>query len=24
MSMPTDIGIVDLGIGFPYQSTEEK
>jgi predicted TIM-barrel fold metal-dependent hydrolase len=22
--MPTDIGIVDLGIGFPYQSVEEK
>ncbi len=24
MAMPTDIGIVDLGIGFPYQSVEEK
>src|SRR5690349_1616861 len=24
MTMPTDIGIVDLGIGFPYQSIEEK
>jgi predicted TIM-barrel fold metal-dependent hydrolase len=24
MSMPTDIGIVDLGIGFPYQSVEDK
>ena len=24
MAMPTDIGIVDLGIGFPYQSIEEK
>jgi predicted TIM-barrel fold metal-dependent hydrolase len=24
MPMPTDIGIVDLGIGFPYQSVEEK
>jgi uncharacterized protein len=24
MGMPTDIGIVDLGIGFPYQSIEEK
>ena len=24
MTMPTDIGIVDLGIGFPYQSVEEK
>jgi predicted TIM-barrel fold metal-dependent hydrolase len=24
MAMPTDIGIVDLGIGFPYQSHEEK
>jgi predicted TIM-barrel fold metal-dependent hydrolase len=24
MGMPTDIGIVDLGIGFPYQSVEEK
>jgi len=22
--MPTNIGIVDLGIGFPYQSVEEK
>ena len=22
--MPTDIGIIDLGIGFPYQSVEEK
>jgi hypothetical protein len=22
--MPTDIGIVDLGIGFPYKSVEEK
>ena len=22
--MPTDIGIVDLGIGFPYRSHEEK
>jgi hypothetical protein len=22
--MPTDIGIVDLGIGFPYQTVEEK
>jgi len=24
MGMPTDIGIVDLGIGFPYGSVEEK
>jgi uncharacterized protein len=24
MGMPTDIGIVDLGIGFPYKSVEEK
>ena len=24
MGMPTDIGIVDLGIGFPHQSVEEK
>ena len=24
MTMPTDIGIVDLGIGFPYTSIEEK
>ncbi len=24
MTMPTDIGIVDLGIGFPFQSIEEK
>lgn len=24
MPMPVDIGIVDLGIGFPYQSVEEK
>jgi uncharacterized protein len=24
MPMPTDIGIVDLGMGFPYQSIEEK
>jgi len=24
VSMPTDIGIVDLGIGFPYQSVEDK
>ena len=24
MAMPTDIGIVDLGIGFPYTSHEEK
>ena len=24
MAMPTDIGIVDLGIGFPYTSVEEK
>ena len=24
MTMPTDIGIVDLGIGFPYRSHEEK
>jgi uncharacterized protein len=24
MGMPTDIGIVDLGIGFPYQSIEQK
>jgi len=24
MAMPTDIGIVDLGIGFPYRSHEEK
>ena len=24
MGMPTDIGIVDLGMGFPYQSVEEK
>jgi uncharacterized protein len=24
MGMPTDIGIVDLGIGFPYQSVEQK
>ena len=22
--MPTDIGIIDLGMGFPYQSVEEK
>jgi len=22
--MPTDLGIVDLGIGFPYQSVEDK
>ena len=22
--MPTDIGIIDLGMGFPYQSAEEK
>jgi len=24
MGMPTDIGIVDLGIGFPYKTVEEK
>ena len=24
MGMPTDIGIVDLGIGFPYTSIEQK
>ena len=24
MGMPTDIGIVDLGIGFPYTTVEEK
>jgi hypothetical protein len=24
MGMPADIGIVDLGIGFPYGSAEEK
>jgi uncharacterized protein len=24
MGMPTDIGIVDLGMGFPYTSVEEK
>jgi uncharacterized protein len=24
MAMPTDLGIVDLGIGFPFQSVEEK
>jgi len=24
MAMPTDIGIVDLGLGFPYRSHEEK
>jgi hypothetical protein len=24
MSMPKDVGIVDLGIGFPYRSVEEK
>jgi predicted TIM-barrel fold metal-dependent hydrolase len=24
MTMPTDIGIVDLGLGFPYQSVEAK
>ena len=24
MGMPTDLGIVDLGIGFPYGSVEEK
>jgi uncharacterized protein len=24
MAMPTDIGIIDLGIGFPFQSVEEK
>lgn len=24
MGMPRDIGIVDLGIGFPYQSVEDK
>ena len=24
MTMPTNVGIVDLGIGFPYQSVEEK
>ncbi len=24
MGLPTDIGIVDLGMGFPYQSVEEK
>src|SRR6478752_1389313 len=24
MGMPTDIGIVDLGMGFPYTSIEEK
>ena len=22
--MPTDIGIIDLGMGFPYQSVDEK
>ena len=24
MGMPTDLGIVDLGMGFPYRSIEEK
>ena len=24
MTMPTDIGVIDLGIGFPYQSVEAK
>ncbi len=24
MGMPTDIGIIDLGIGFPHTSVEEK
>ena len=24
MAMPTDIGIVDLGMGFPFTSVEEK
>ena len=24
MAMPTDIGIIDLGIGFPFQTVEEK
>ena len=24
MGMPTDIGIIDLGIGFPFQSVEQK
>ncbi len=24
MTMPTDIGIVDLGMGFPFKSVEEK
>jgi predicted TIM-barrel fold metal-dependent hydrolase len=24
MTMPTDIGIIDLGLGFPYQSVEAK
>ena len=24
MGMPTDLGIVDLGMGFPYTSVEEK
>ena len=24
MGMPTDLGIVDLGMGFPYQSVEQK
>src|SRR5437879_8138206 len=24
MTMPTNLGIVDLGIGFPYQSVEKK
>lgn len=24
MAMPTDIGIIDLGIGFPFQSVEQK
>jgi hypothetical protein len=24
MGMPTDIGIVDLGMGFPYRSVEQK
>ena len=24
MAMPTDIGIVDLGMGFPFTSIEEK
>jgi predicted TIM-barrel fold metal-dependent hydrolase len=24
VSMPTDIGIIDLGMGFPYRSVEEK